>query len=354
MPDYLPHEPPRATEAAPVAERIGPEPEDFVVSEVPLYPATGAGEHWMFELGKRGWTTPDAVKALARSAGVAEREIGHAGMKDRQAVTTQWMTLPARASAPDTWELPEGLSVLSHSRHASKIRTGHLAANRFTIRLVGARADGASRARAICDQIRSSGLPNYFGAQRFGREGRNLQEALDWLAAGAPPRGKRTRFYRKLYPSVVQSELFNRYLTARRARGLDRLLRGEVVRLEGSRSVFVVEDPDAEEPRLKRRDIHLTGPLPGPKMRAAAREAFELEQAVTTEIGLTEVTLQTLSRCVDGTRRDLLVWPAHLEVRSGDDHTLVLEAVLPPGTYATQLLRELLPTPWLQRGAEVA
>ena len=353
MPDFTPHEPPRATEAAPVAERIGPEPEDFVVNELPLYPATGAGEHWMFELGKRGWTTPDAVKELARSAGVAEREIGHAGMKDRHAVTTQWMTLPARASAPDTWELPEGISVMSYARHASKIRTGHLAANRFVIRLVGASAEGAARAQAICDQIRSIGLPNYFGAQRFGREGRNLQEALDWLAAGAPSRGKRTRFYRKLYPSVVQSELFNRYLTARRAKGLDRLLYGEVVRLEGSRSVFVVEDPDAEQPRLESRDIHLTGPLPGPKMRAAAHEAFELEQAVATDVGLTEKMAKTLSRCVDGTRRDLLVRPPHLEVRAGDDRDLVLEAVLPPGTYATQLLRELLPTPWLQRGAEI-
>jgi len=346
MPDLLPHEPPRTTDEPPVAERIGPEPEDFIVNELPLYSPSGDGEHWMFELRKRGWTTPDAVSALARAARVAERDIGHAGMKDRHAVTTQWMTIPGRAASPDSWELPDGLHIVSHSRHSTKIRTGHLAGNRFEIRLVNAAPDGVRRAQAILDGILERGLPNYFGVQRFGHEGRNLEEGLRWLAAGAPARGKRTRFYRKLYPSVVQAEIFNRYVTARRARGLDRLLRGEVVRLDGSRSVFVVEDPEAELPRLQSRDIHLTGPMPGPKMRAAAGEALRLEHDALTELGLEADSVKTLERLVDGTRRDLLVWPERLEVTSNEPGTLLITVSLPPGAYATQLLRELLPAPW--------
>jgi tRNA pseudouridine13 synthase len=354
MPDRVPHEPPRTTDQPPVAECVGPAPEDFVVTEIPLYPPTGDGEHWMVELRKRDWTTPDAVSALARAARVAERDIGHAGMKDRHAVTTQWLTIPGRGSAPDTWELPEGLTIVSQTRHSSKIRTGHLAGNRFEIRLLGAVPNGEERARGILDTIVARGLPNYFGTQRFGHGGRNLEDALRWLAAGAPARGKKTRFYRKLYPSVVQAEIFNRYLTARRAHGLDQLLPGEVVRLEGNRSVFVVEDPEAELPRLREGDIHLTGPLPGPKMRAASGAALALERSVVDELALDETSLEMLDRLADGTRRDLVVRPTPLEVRSAEPDALVVTFALPPGSYATQLLRELLPSPWVQGGATEA
>jgi tRNA pseudouridine13 synthase len=349
MIEHLPHEPPRATEGGPVAEALGPEPEDFVVEELTLYPPTGSGEHWMVQLRKREWTTPDAVSAVARAAGVAERDIGHAGMKDRHAVTTQWITVPVKSTSPAEWELPRGLSVLTFDRHASKIRTGHLAGNRFTIRLVGARPDGLERARAIFADLRERGLPNYFGQQRFGRGGRNLDDALRWLADGARARGKKARFQRKLLPSVVQSEVFNRYLTRRREDGLDGLLEGEVVRLAGNRSVFVVEDPAVEQARLDARDIHPTGPLPGPKMRPASGAALELERAACDDVGLTVELLSTLARHADGTRRDLVIWPEPLEARD-ERGTLVVEVGLPPGAYATQLLRELLPTPWVERG----
>lgn len=345
----LPHEPPRITDAPTVAERIGPDPEDFRVDEIPLYPATGEGDHYMVELRKRCWTTPDAVHAVARAAGVAERDVGHAGMKDRHAVTTQWLTVPVKKAPPDAWELPEGLEILSFTRHGSKLRTGHLAGNRFTIRLVGAAPDGLARASATFAVVREKGLPNYFGAQRFGRGGENLPAALRWLAEGAPPRGKQTRFQRKLYPSVVQAEVFNRYLTLRQAQGLDQLFAGDVVRLAGSRSVFCVEEPSVELPRLAARDIFLTGPMPGPKMRAAAGVPHELERRVQAELGLTPAQEDTLAHWAEGTRRDLVVYPDPLAITSvaGD---LVVEVGLPAGAYATQLLRELIPTPWLERG----
>ncbi len=350
MSDRLPHEPPRTTEQLPVATAIGPEPEDFQVTEIPLYPPTGSGEHWMIELRKRGITTPDAIRAVAHAARVKERDIGHAGLKDRHAVTTQWLTVPVGPEPPEAWAMPAGLTIVSHARHGSKLRTGHLAGNRFTIRLVGAAPDAVERAAQIGAQLRERGLPNYFGAQRFGHAGRNLEESLRWLAAGAPPRGKRTRFYRKLYPSVVQSEIFNRYLTARRSAGLDRLLVGEVVRLEGSRSVFVVEDPDAELGRLQSGDIHPTGPLPGPKMRAAAGAALELEREVIAGLGLGAAEQEVLGHLADGTRRDLLIRPPLMTARSDEPGRLLVEVTLPPGAYATQVLRELLPTPWLERG----
>ncbi|MBN2192976.1 MAG: tRNA pseudouridine(13) synthase TruD [Polyangiaceae bacterium] len=347
-----PRVPPRRFAGTPpVAAGISPEAEDFVVEELPAFPATGTGEHWLLNVRKRELTTAALLHELAKAAGVAERDLGHAGMKDRHAVTTQWVTVPARGRPPETWVLPEAISVLSAARHESKLRTGHLAGNRFRITLVGVAADGLARARELLDAIATGGLPNYFGAQRFGREGNNLAESVAWLEAGAPARGKRTRMLRKLYPSVVQSEIFNRYLERRSTLGLDRLLQGDVVRLEGRRAVFLVEDPEVEQPRLAARQIHLTGPMVGPKMRAASGVPHELETTALAELCLGERALDSLARLVDGTRRDLLLWPEELTAEAARDHRLTVTFVLPPGGYATQVLRELVATPWLKRCA---
>lgn len=339
---------------APVAAGVGPEPEDFVVEELPAFAATGSGEHWLVQVRKRDLTTAALLHEVARAAGVAERDLGAAGMKDRHAVTTQWITVPARGRPPEAWALPPSVTVVTAARHDSKLRTGHLAGNRFTITLFGAAPDALARARERLERLATGGLPNYFGAQRFGHQGDNLAAAAAWLEAGAPPRGHRTRLLRKLYPSVVQSEIFNRYLARRSALGLERVLAGDVVRLAGRRAVFLVEDPAAEQPRLAAREILLTGPMPGPKMRAAGGVPRELEAAVVAELGLGEAALATLARLVDGTRRDLVLWPAELAVDPAPGARLIVRFVLPPGGYATQVLRELVATPWGERWTPTA
>jgi tRNA pseudouridine13 synthase len=345
-PTLVPLSPPRRFAGEPpVAEALGPEPEDFVVEELPAFGASGAGEHWLVEARKRRLTTAELLHEVARAAGVAERDLGHAGMKDRHAVTTQWLSVPARGKPPDQWELPANVTLVGFARHDAKLRTGHLAGNRFTLTLDGTAADGVERARERLDRMAREGLPNYFGAQRFGRGGDNLAEAAAWLEAGAPPRGRRTRLLRKLYPSVIQSEIFNRYLARRGELGLDRVVAGDVVRLDGRRAVFLVEDPAQEQPRLDAREIHLTGPMPGPKMRAAAGVPLELEAAAFAELGLAERAIATLNRCVDGTRRDLLLWPTEVAVDTDAQGRLVVRFALPPGAYATQVLRELVASP---------
>jgi len=347
-----PHDPPLLAPELPAAGgSLGPAPEDFVVDEVATDEPSGAGEHLWIRIRKRGRTTQDVVEALARAARVHPRDVGTAGMKDKHAVTTQWFSVPRGNSDPDTWQLPEGVEILQHALHEKKLRTGRLSGNRFRIRLVDVPAGGLARANAIVARLREVGLPNYFGAQRFGHGGGNLARALAWLGTDPRRSGKRGRFYAKLYPSVVQSEVFNRYLTARREVGFDRLIEGEVVRLEGSGSVFVVDDPETEAPRLARRDIHLTGPLPGPKMRAARGPALELEEEAARLSGVTAETHAGLARWVDGTRRDLLVWPADLEVSEPEPGVLALAFFLPAGSYATQLSRELTRAPFLSQRA---
>lgn len=341
------HEPLLACSDLPaVGGALGPEPEDFEVDEVLEYPLTGSGEHLWVRIQKRRLNTQDAIEIVARAAGVRARDVGSAGMKDKHAVTSQWLSLPPGASDPATWQLPDGLGVLESARHAKKLRTGQLAGNRFTLRLVGVPEGGAERARAVIERLKARGLPNRFGGQRFGIGGANLARAVEWLRSGARNDRKRGRFYTKLYPSVIQSEIFNRYLDLRTAQDLSRLMPGEVVRLDGSGSVFVVEDPAREQHRLDERDIHLTGPMPGPKMRAASGPAKELEARAADEAGIDGALLEALGRFVDGARRDLLVFPGDLVLSEPEPGTLALAFFLPAGSYATELVRELTRTPF--------
>ncbi len=346
-----PMEPPIACADLPAAGgHLGTVPTDFIVDEIPLYSPSGEGEHIYVRLRKRGLTTPDLLRLVSRAARVRERDIGVAGMKDKHAVTSQWLSLPRGAAPCDSWELPESVELLEVSRHSNKLRTGHQAGNHFELRVVDASQGALERAQAIAARLREQGLPNYFGAQRFGHDGRNLADALDWLSAQRDrSRNARRghRFQDKLLPSVLQSEVFNRYLARRMVLGLDNLLQGEVVRLDGSASVFVVEDVARELPRLSQRDIHLTGPLPGAKMRAATHDPARIEAEVLAELGLSEEAFVLLGDRAPGTRRDLLMWPKDLEVREDDTGALILSFALPSGGYATQLVREFTRAAWL-------
>lgn len=336
-----PERPPLWTLGLPgVGGAIGPELTDFVVDELPAYAPSGSGDHWYVLVKKRGMNTRDAALAIARASGSSERDIGYAGMKDRHGVTTQWLSVPGRAPAPDSWQLPAELTLVEVSRHTNKLRTGHLRGNRFDVGLVGTEEGAEEKARALFAELERRGHVNYFGSQRFGRDGRNLAEAVAWLGGEARlPRG-RERFLAKLYASALQSEIFNRYATRRVQRGLGELLHGEVVRLAGAGASFVVEDVAREAPRWQTRDLCLTGPMPGPKMREAKADAADLEAEVIAELGLDPAALDELGRHAPGTRRDLLVMPEGASVATEGDR-LRLRFTLPAGSYATMLVREL-------------
>lgn len=342
MSDVLPCEPRACLADVPgIGGQIGDQPEHFVVDEIPLYPASGQGQHLYVRVRKRSMTTPQLVKILSRASGVRDRDIGYAGLKDKHAVTSQWFSFcNVEDSAPAGWELPEGVQVIEQARHDNKLRTGHLFGNRFQITVVGAAASNGGSLENSVEQLlqalQQRGLPNYFGRQRFGREREGLAEALQWLRSGARARD---RFLAKLYPSVIQAEVFNRYLNARLEQGLERLLPGEVVRLEGSAKMFLVEDAERETSRWLERDVHLTGPIIGPKMKPAAAQAAELERGACESLGLDEDLLQRLGRIVPGTRRDLLVQASDCRFRV-EGSGVVFEFTLPSGAYATQWIGE--------------
>jgi tRNA pseudouridine13 synthase len=351
-PSIAPHEPPlMLADASPIDARIGETPEDFVVDEVPLYAPSGTGEHWYVRIEKRGFTTPAMVRAVTRAAGVDERDVGYAGLKDKHAVTRQWLSLPSKARPPSEWKLAEGITVIEHTRHSNKLRTGHLLGNRFRITLVTQDLAALEHALPVAELLRARGVFNYYGGQRFGRRGDGLRQALTWLADGAKLHGV-PRFLSKLYPSVIQAEIFNRYLSARRARGLAHLLQGEVVRLNNAGAMFSVEDPEREGPRLTSGDVHLTGPIFGPKARKASADAAALELEQLAELGLDQEACEKLARLAPGTRRDLVANVTDLELRWAGVGRLELEFSLPSGSYATEVIRQFTHSPFLQDEAD--
>lgn len=324
--------------------QVGPAPEDFTVDELPAYEPSGEGEHLFVRVRKRLRNTTEVAERLARAAGVDARDVGYAGMKDRHAVTTQWFSLPKKATDPATWDLPEGIDVVEASRHANKLRTGHLRGNRFGVRFVD--VVDADALEAVVAAIAAEGMWNTFGPQRFGRDGGNLELGMRWLRGGADRRDRSARFYSKMLPSVVQSEIFNRFVEMRVAYGVDQLLLGEWVRLNNAGAGFTIEDVAVERPRLLEGDLVLTGPLPGERNRPTHSDGAALESAAVAAAGLTADDLTAIGKMAPGARRDLFVHPTEVVATRGDDGSVLVSFVLPPGAYASQLIREVTRLPW--------
>ena len=315
-------------------------PEDFVVDEVPAYPPSGAGDHVFVRIEKRGLTTAQAVQRISRTLGVGERDVGVAGMKDRHAVTRQWLSLPPPVTPEQALALElEDVRVLEAARHAHKLRTGHVRANRFVLRVRGVVPDAAARAQAIMGVLaRPPGAPNFYGEQRFGREGDNAARGREMLAGGKPPRDKKLA---RLLVSALQSELFNAWLTARMTDGLyARVLAGDVLRKLGG-GMFTCEDAATDEARLLAGELVVTGPMFGDKMRAAAGDAGAREDAILAAAGLARDSFASVRAIAEGTRRDASIQVGEPSV-AADGETLEVAFTLPGGAYATTVMREVM------------
>jgi len=313
-------------------------PEDFRVEEIPLYHPTGTGDHTFVRVEKRLRTTEDVARELARIAGAKPRDVGYAGRKDRVAVATQWFSVPRLdpARARDI-ELP-GIRVLEAVRHPHKLRTGQLRGNRFRIAVRD--LDDRARATAVERLERSCrlGMPNRFGAQRFGRGGDNVQRAQRLLLGrGAAADRRAARFLL----SALQAAVFNEALAARET-PLDALELGDVAMVHASGGCFVVEDLARETPRAAAFEISATGPIFGTRLLEPRGAAAERERAALERFGVVPGNLHLPSGIqLRGARRSLRVKPE--EVRAEPiDGGLELCFSLPPGSYATVLLDELL------------
>jgi tRNA pseudouridine13 synthase len=312
-------------------------PEDFIVEELPAFEPSGEGEHLLLTIEKRGMNTVFVAKQIAKWGGIPEMGVGYAGMKDRHAVTRQRFSVhfPKRVS-PDLAGLQsDDLRVLEHSWHNRKLPRGALAGNRFVLTLRNVAGD-AEAIETRLRLVRSGGIPNYFGEQRFGRGGDNVQAALRMFA------GERVRReQRAIYLSAARSELFNQVLGARIASGdWNTGADGEVWMLDGTQSVFGPEPAtDAIHERAARQDIHPTGPMWGRgelRSQAAVRAVELAAVAPFAELrsGLEAAEMKQERRALRVRVRDL-AWDWL------DPATLRLQFALAPGSYATEVLAEL-------------
>jgi len=347
--------------------RIKAEPEDFVVEELPLYEPTGSGTHTYFWIEKRGLNSHDAVRRIAEVLGKRAADGGLAGLKDARAVSRQWISfehvkegLDKAAGIHD-----DKLRVLNVSSHGNKLKMGHLRGNRFIIRLrpdpalatearERALALALGRARDVLAALARSGIPNFFGEQRFGRGGDNaalgkllVQGDVAGFEAAAKAAGVRfqDRKLRNLLVNAFQSELFNQIL-ARRMPDIGRLDAGDLAWLHRNGAVFSVataEDAQREQSRADAFEISPSGPLFGEKTILAGGRPGEIEREILAASGVTAADFSRReAERQPGARRSLRIVFLELPEASRDESGVVLRFALPAGAYATVVLKEIL------------
>lgn len=376
-------------------------PEDFEVTEIPLYEPCGEGEHTYALIEKRGLTTLEMIRRLAKALEISERDIGYAGMKDARGITRQTVSL--KGTSPEQvarLNLPN-MKVLAAKRHGNKLRLGHLAGNRFRVRLreVGAEAD--KLAEGCLDIIMARGLPNYFGSQRYGVRGNSARAGLKLLAGdfrgavdailGAPDEvsdarwrsalqayadgnaavalelfpphcrtekelvrvlakkpGEWERSLKSVHPKIIalylsaaQSQLFDLTVAAR-IDGLDRISAGDIACKHANGACFLVTDADEAAARVAQFEISATGPMFGKKMLLPQGAPALLEENILKDAGVERNIFSNSGRfSLDGERRPLRV-QLQAPTVAMQDNALLLEFSLPKGSYATTLLREIM------------
>jgi tRNA pseudouridine13 synthase len=315
-------------------------PADFHVDEVLGFEPDGDGEHALLWIRKQDANTADVATALARFADVPPRAVGFSGRKDRHADTGQWFSVHLAGRADPDWRAFSGANwqVEYSARHRRRLRTGTHRANRFRLRI----RDFHGNPDAVHERlaaIGAEGFPNYFGPQRFGRGGQNLQRARNMLAGTQRVR----RNQRSMYLSAARSWLFNLVLDTRIRAGIWRTpLAGDALMLAGTHSMFCCSGEELDlDARITALDVHVTGPLWGEGRRVADERADARERAwLGTEHELV-AALEALALRPD--RRSLRAVVSELDWQLADE-TLELAFTLPSGSFATALLAEVVTT----------
>jgi len=332
-------------------------PRDFVVDEIPLYEFSGEGEHLVLHVRKKNLSTWEMIDIICNTTGAKAKEIGTAGLKDKNALTSQYISVPVRIEEKiDALDHPQ-IKILSKVRHNNKIRTGHLKGNRFFIRIKKVLPVAASKLDQAVKHIRKDGMPNYFGYQRFGNDGDNYILGQEIVEGKKREKNKKKE---RLFISAYQSHLFNLWLSRRveiskLVSGLEakeaadvlnfdlnlvkqmqkqphpfKMLPGDLCMHYPYGAIFHAEDLETEAKLFSEKDRAPTGLLIGKKVKKSEDIAHTVEKefdAMCKE---------------DGTRRYAFVFPEDIETEYREDKAWYeLHFTLPKGSYATVLIEEL-------------
>ena len=334
---------PYITEGIPgIGGKIRQKTSHFIVEEIPLYEASGTGIHLYLNITKENMNTRDVQLSLAKLFELDPSEVGKAGLKDKNAITTQTFSVVFDGNQPD----PEEIISIVESEipvkvnwakyHTNKIRAGHLLGNRFKITITEPEPNALGKARKIADKIHDIGIPNYYGVQRTGEEGENILQG--WLILKDRKRID-DRWLRKYLLSSYQSYLCNRYLAERVEKGLfSQLIHGDLAKKHDTGGVFWVEEQETEQKRFENKEISFTAPMFGYKMREAKHEAYALENSILDSVTINKKDFRR--HHVKGTRRTGRLLPK-IDLEETTDG-LELCFSLPKGSFATILLREFM------------
>lgn len=337
--DYSPDQFAYAHGTPPVKGVIRSRVEDFQVDEILGFEADGQGEHFLLHIRKRNTNTDWLARQLARFVDVKPMDVSYAGLKDRNAVTTQWFSVRIPGLAEPDWQQfnTDDFQVIEAARHARKLRRGSLVGNRFRIVVRQLQGDSSELEKRLA-VIKQHGVPNYFGEQRFGIDGNNLAMANLMFTEGKKIKNRQKR---SLYLSAARSFLFNQVCSARVAAGnWNRAINGDALILSGTHSFFVAECLDDEiKQRIMDKDIMPSGPLWGRGELVTMDEARTLEEQLLRDYpgwceGLEKQGLKQERRALPLYVNDLN-WQL-------DDEQLQLDFSLPAGSYATSVLREVV------------
>lgn len=393
--DKLPY---LTAELAGIGGKFKAHPEDFYVEEIPRYQPSGQGQHTYLRFEKTGMTTLAAINRIAQALSISPKAIGYAGLKDANAVTQQ--TISINEVSPESVQNLDlvGIRILEVARHRNKLKVGHLAGNRFKIRVSDVTKAHLPQVESLLARLQQIGIPNYFGEQRFGvrdnshwlglalmqedygtflaellgkphpdemsqaQQARQLFDDGDWAAAlEAWPKSLRTEWLVlkklietddpvkavytidkrliRLYVSAYQSFLFNKLLAERLAT-ISQIEVGDIAYIHRNGATFLVESAEAEQPRVDRLEISPAGPLFGVKYLPATAEPGWRETALLKQSGLTLDSFNMPGVRLTGGRRPYRIPITDVAVDWRDG--LLISFSLPSGGYATMVLRELM------------
>lgn len=311
--------------------------EDFNVQEDLGFELSGEGEHVCLWVQKVGENTQYLARQLAKFAEIPARNVSYAGLKDRQGDTKQWFSLHIPGKITPDFSLFEspGVTILKVIRHNKKIKTGALAGNYFSIVL--REISDKSALQEALEKVQN-GVPNYFGQQRFGFDGYNINAALTMFQG----RKIKDRFKRGIYLSAARSYLFNQVVSARiKANLYNKPLLGDCVQFVGNRSYFPLTELDSVSiQRLDSREVCLTAPLWGAGELTSESDAKEYELSLLSDYQ--EIQAGLAKNGLKQERRPLLLIPEQFSASWLDDSSVKIDFYLPSGCYATSVLRELI------------
>ena len=327
---------------------------DFTVEEIPLYEFTGEGEHLVLHVRKKDMTTWEMLDTISNHVGIRRRDMGYAGLKDKHAMTLQYISIMAIHEEKLKAFTHDKIKILSTVRHNNKIRVGHLKGNRFNIRLKKVLGVQKDKLDSVLKWIKKNGVPNYFGNQRFGTDGNNWEDGKRLIEGTLKMRDRKTK---EFLMGSYQSYLFNNWLSKRMELNLllekfteaeteqvmslpsgslkgtkaqtnfFKIVEGDVMMHYPYGRLFNVVDLKEESKRFEDKDIAPAGLLAGKKAKLSQSTAGLIEAPFAEEMSL------------NGTRR--YAWVQVTEITKNyveEKAHYELSFILPKGCYATNVL----------------